>query len=645
MVRSSQSTTFSSSPYFFDRGYHGTAQPITERVSPHSSPVVSYYFPKGVGQHHYGERHPMKPHRLTLTNALVMGYGLEKRIHNIYDVRAATQAELEAYHDHDYIDFLSKVTPSNQNEMRDMIDQFNCVEDCPIFADLYDFCRMYAGGSLAGARKIVAGSTDIAINWSGGLHHAKRGEASGFCYINDIVLAILELLRYHPRVLYIDIDIHHGDGVELAFYQSNRVMTVSFHKYTGDFFPGTGKLEDNGCGLGKYFSLNVPLQDGIDDEMYLNVFKSVIGDTIEAFRPTSIVLQCGADSLGCDRLGAFNLSIAAHGECVNFVRKFGLPLLVVGGGGYTIKNVSRCWTYETSVLVGAEIPNELPATIYDAFFADSKWKLHPPLTGQVDNQNSAASLRRITTSIKNKLRYLQGAPSVQMQEIPPDIQGFLHDEERSTEERMEGISTALAGERRTSERVLARNNSFYDGESDVDHDEPVPTPIPVPTPPVSARGRGATPGTRRGGRSRGRGRGRGRGAAAAAAPKPATVYRDEKELSEEDSDDDDDGDNDANDKSFVPKNLPKGTGSRGRGRGRGRGSAPTSRDTAPVAGKENTPAPVVSTSPPDEDVIVEELDPPKTKLADIEAFVRGAEELPSSAPESKATSDVEMTDP
>ncbi|KAF7294589.1 Hist-deacetyl domain-containing protein [Mycena indigotica] len=544
MVRSSQATTFSASPYFFDRGNHGTAQPITERVAAHSRPIVSYYFPKGVGAHHYGERHPMKPHRLTLTNALVMGYGLDKQIHHIYDVRAATQAELEMYHDHDYIDFLSKVTPQNQSQMRQMIDQFNCVEDCPIFADLYDFCRMYAGGSLAGARKLCAGTTDIAINWSGGLHHAKRGEASGFCYINDIVLAILELLRVHPRVLYIDIDIHHGDGVELAFYQSNRVMTVSFHKYTGEFFPGTGKLDDNGYGLGKYFSLNVPLQDGIDDDMYLSVFKTVIEDTVQAFRPSAIVLQCGADSLGCDRLGAFNLSIAAHGECVNFVRKYNLPLLVVGGGGYTIKNVSRCWTYETAVLVGASIPNELPATVYDAFFKDSQWKLHPPLTGKVDNQNSPASLQRITLSIRNKLRYLQGAPSVEMQEIPPDIQGFLQDEERSVEERMEEVSTALAGERR-SDRVTARN-SYYEGDEDNDQDD-------VPTPPLSgaSRGRGIVPVARRAraGRPRRSGRGRGR---------PSASYR------EDDDGEDDEEEEDEESVTRKRRSRAKGRASRGK---------------------------------------------------------------------------------
>jgi histone deacetylase 1/2 len=99
-------------------------------------------------------------------------------------------------------------------------------------------------------------------------------EASGFCYVNDIVLAILELLKYHNRVLYIDIDVHHGDGVEEAFYCTNRVMTVSFHRY-GDFFPGTGDIKDTGYGEGQYYSLNVPLNSGIDDDSYYHLFKNV----------------------------------------------------------------------------------------------------------------------------------------------------------------------------------------------------------------------------------------------------------------------------------------------------------------------------------------------------------------------------------
>ena len=147
----------------------------------------------------------------------------------------------------------------------------------------------------------------IIIFLIGGLHHAKKMEASGFCYINDIVLAILELLKYHPRVLYIDIDIHHGDGVEEAFYTTDRVMTASFHKY-GDFFPGTGDVRDVGVKNGKYYSVNVPLQEGIDDSSYETIFKPVIEKVMEMYRPTAVVLQCGADSL----TGKFITYIRTH---------------------------------------------------------------------------------------------------------------------------------------------------------------------------------------------------------------------------------------------------------------------------------------------------------------------------------------------
>lgn len=235
---------------------------------------------------------------------------------------------------------------------------------------------------------------------------------------------------------------------------------------TGEFFPRTGKLDDNGHGLGKHYCLNVPLKDGITDRMYKDLFKTVVQDTFDAFRPSAIVLQCGADSLGCDRLGAFNISIKGHGACVEFVKKLNVPLLVLGGGGYTINNVSRCWTYETAILVGESLPDQLPHTVYDSFFEDSQWKLHPPLTGKVENENTPASLDRIAASIHNKLRYLQGAPSVAMQEIPPDLQGLLGDEERTIEELDEEYGNARAGERR-DDRTLARNE-FFDGEDDVD---------------------------------------------------------------------------------------------------------------------------------------------------------------------------------
>ena len=139
------------------------------------------------------------------------------------------------------------------------------------------------------------------------------------------MLAILELLKLHKRVLYIDIDIHHGDGVEEAFYTTDRVMTVSFHKFgpgTTDrvpFFPGTGDLTDNGAHAAKGYAVNCPLRDGMDDASYEAIFKPVVGEIMKVYQPGAIVLQCGADSLSGDRLGCFNLSLNGHAECVKFV--------------------------------------------------------------------------------------------------------------------------------------------------------------------------------------------------------------------------------------------------------------------------------------------------------------------------------------
>jgi histone deacetylase 1/2 len=127
---------------------------------------------------------------------------------------------------------------------------------------------------IGAAQRVNDGAADIAINWAGGLHHAKKREASGFCYINDIVLSILELLRTFPRVLYIDIDCHHGDGVEEAFYTTDRVLTCSFHKF-GDYFPGTGHIEDRGKAKGLGYSVNVPLRDGLTDDALKRVFEPV----------------------------------------------------------------------------------------------------------------------------------------------------------------------------------------------------------------------------------------------------------------------------------------------------------------------------------------------------------------------------------
>ena len=360
----------------------------------------------------------MKPHRLSLTHSLVLSYGLFQHM-EIYRPPKATAFDMCTFHSEEYIDFLQRVTPQNISGFTS--SRFNVGEDCPVFPGMFDFCSIYSGASLDGAVKLNNEQADIVVNWSGGFHHAKKFEASGFCYVNDIVLAILELLKHHTRVLYIDIDIHHGDGVQEAFYLTDRVMTVSFHKY-GNYFPGTGDLFELGVDRGKFYSVNVPLREGIDDDNFAQIFKPVIEKVVQFYQPSCVVLQCGADSLAGDRLGCFNLSIKGHGECVKLVKQLNLPLLVLGGGGYTIRNVARCWAYETALILNEDINPVIPTNEYYDFYAP-EYSLLPDLTStsKNDNHNTRQYLDLIYQSVCEHLRMLPGAPAVQMQEIPPDF--------------------------------------------------------------------------------------------------------------------------------------------------------------------------------------------------------------------------------
>lgn len=410
--------------------------------------TVSFHVNPEMEKHHFGVTHPMKPWRLTLSKSLIMSYGMNFAMDN-YVSRAATYEELNSFHAADYLEFLATVAPEpvprdvdNPADLRYNLGG----SDCPLFEGLYDYCSMSAGSSLDAARKLCASQSDIAIAWGGGLHHAKKREASGFCYINDIVIAILQLLRTFPRVLYIDIDVHHGDGVEEAFLSTDRVMTVSFHKYDpNNFFPGTGALGDNGPvhehNPGAHHAINVPLQDGIDDDQYNRLFEDVIGSVMQKFRPAAIALQCGADSLAGDRLGKFNLQVQGHGKCVAFCKKQNIPMILFGGGGYTPRNVARAWTHETAIAIDAT------EKISDTLPMHAPWRAHfrqetlfPQLHEFVDakaNKNTAKKLDEIRVHIAEQLRFVEAAPSVAMRAIPPDLGPQRDDVEASIKEAEE----------------------------------------------------------------------------------------------------------------------------------------------------------------------------------------------------------------
>jgi len=434
-------------------------------IASHSKPRVAYFYDPDVGNFHYGQLHPMKPHRISVTHSLVLNYGLHKKM-QVFKPYIASNADLTRFHSEEYIEFLERVSmdPNNLQSFSKSLTQFNVgAADCPVFDGLHEFCARYTGASLQGAEHLNAGSCDIAINWSGGLHHARKFEASGFCYVNDIVIAILELLKYHPRVLYIDIDIHHGDGVQEAFYLTDRVMTVSFHRY-GNFFPGTGHMYESGSGAGKHYSVNVPLKEGIDDLNYELLFEPIMDQVLQFYRPSVIVLQCGADSLSGDRLGCFNLSTRGHGKCVEFIQKKKIPLLVLGGGGYTLRNVARVWTHETAICCEESLATELPYTEYFEYFGPD-FSLHPEPHPRQDNANSKAYMDSILETVHRQLKMIASSPSVQMQDIPPEWKLDQNNEELDPNVRKSQLMDDLRVE---------HNGEFYDDDSDQDQDD-VPT--------------------------------------------------------------------------------------------------------------------------------------------------------------------------
>lgn len=382
----------------------------------HGKRRVAYYYDTSVGNYYYGPGHVMKPHRIRMAHELICNYNLYQRL-SIFRPVPATFEDIASFHSTEYVEYLRDANLDNVNTTPNgkfAGAQLN--DDCPMFDGLYEFCQLSCGGSLAAAIKLNRKRTDIAINWMGGLHHAKKSEAAGFCYTNDIVVGILELLKLHKRVLYVDIDIHHGDGVEEAFFNSDRVMTVSFHKF-GNFFPGTGDVKDIGTAEGRLYSVNVPLLEGITDESYERIFTPVMTRVMERFDPEVVVLQCGADSLNGDRLGRFNLTLKGHGKCAEFFRKYNIPLMMVGGGGYTPRNVARCWAYETSIAVGLEVPNELPYNNYYEYFGPDYF-LHIEPSRVLKNENTDQKLLELQHEIFRNLDMLGHAPSVQMQPIP-----------------------------------------------------------------------------------------------------------------------------------------------------------------------------------------------------------------------------------
>ena len=237
--------------------------------------------------------HPLRPVRLRYTYELLEYYqAFDGENAVLVDPRAATEEEIRSFHESEYVEAVKSFgrgvkayNPASYN--------FSSAGDNPIYEGMFEASALSTGASVIAAELVAEGKAEVAFNVSGGLHHASAGHASGFCVFNDPVIAINQLLSRGMKVAYVDIDVHHGDGVQNAFYDTDRVLTVSVHESGRFLFPGTGSVEETGVGAGKGYSVNLPLHPHTEDETYLWAFREVVPPLLEAFRPDVLVTQLG----------------------------------------------------------------------------------------------------------------------------------------------------------------------------------------------------------------------------------------------------------------------------------------------------------------------------------------------------------------
>lgn len=266
--------------------------------------------------------------------------------------RPAHRRELEWFHTPEYLDELQRVAAG---ELRlQGLHMGLGTPETPIFRDLWSYAVWAAGASLRGMELLLSGEAFVVFNPWGGLHHAMASRASGFCYINDVVLACQLAASAGKRVLCLDVDAHHGDGQQAAFYRRRDVLTISLHESGKTLFPWGGFEDEIGEGEGRGFNLNLPLPAETYDEAYGLVFYQGAWPVIRAFRPEIIVLELGMDGLAGDPLTHLRLTNNTFAEIVARLRELQLPMLVTGGGGYHVENTVRGWTLAWYTLMGGD---------------------------------------------------------------------------------------------------------------------------------------------------------------------------------------------------------------------------------------------------------------------------------------------------
>ena len=316
-------------------------------------------FSQQFSHHSYGPGHPLKVERLQLTMELIRAYGLfDTSKADWIEAQEAEEEDILLVHSPEYLKILKE---ANQGQPPSQTWEYGLGSgDNPVFPGLYDWSLLVTGATLECVRQVTDKNRQIAFNIAGGLHHALKSRASGFCYINDPAVGIAKMVQEGLRVVYLDVDVHHGDGVEAAFYDTDQVLTISIHQHGHTLFPGTGFPEEMGEGPGRGYAVNVPLAPGTDDDLYLWAFMEIVPPLVRAYDPDVLVTQLGVDSLVTDPLATLDLSIAGFSRVVEEIKSWGLKWVALGGGGYNIMNVARAWTKAWAIMKGVELPDQLP---------------------------------------------------------------------------------------------------------------------------------------------------------------------------------------------------------------------------------------------------------------------------------------------
>jgi len=320
--------------------------------------AAGFVWSERVATHVYREDHPLKPKRLIAVRDTLERLGaFDRPDARVLEPRVASRDEIERIHAPDYVEAVMRASADPEGDYGEW--GLSSWGDTPPFAGMHEISLLTTGATLTAMTEVLDGRVRVAFNGSGGLHHAMRGRASGFCIYNDPAIVCAQLADRSLRVAYVDIDAHHGDGVQAAFYETDQVLTISLHETGRTLFPGTGFADERGRGKGAGYSINVALPPFCDDPAYMRAFDAVVPPLVDRYRPEVLVTQQGIDPHFTDPLTHLRLSTHAREHVVGWFASTPYPWIAMGGGGYSLDAVRRTWSMEFLIMLGAPIPEEL----------------------------------------------------------------------------------------------------------------------------------------------------------------------------------------------------------------------------------------------------------------------------------------------